>query len=315
MYIKIKHSKIQDTDLQNLGPFSAYSERSGELDFMGKIVLYADNGCDLDKDVLKTVKVKLFYMTTMIKGTTYIDRLTIDPPEFYKLLEEAGVTPTTSQVNIASMQAEFEAVMQEPDTEIIYVAFSGGLSGTYQTACIARDVVNPERITVIDSRGASVGYGLTVMRAAQAIAAGKSKEEVIAEINYNIKHMQHIFIVGNLEMLKRGGRVNAAAAALGDLLNIKLVLHISEGSIVPLEKVHGLKKAKKRILDIMEQRGQDLKHQTIGISYSQDIEGALEIKRMLEERFGSTKFLISEIGALIGSHVGAGTYAIFFLGQ
>lgn len=282
---------------------------------MGKIVLYADNGCDLDKDVLKTIGVKLFYMSTMIKGATYMDRLTIDPPEFYHLLEEAGVTPTTSQVNIVSMQVEFEAVMQEPHAEIIYVAFSGGLSGTYQAACIARDAVDPKRITVIDSRSASVGYGLTVMRAAQAIAAGKSKEEVIAEINFNIKYMQHIFIVGNLEMLKRGGRVNPAVAALGDLLNIKLILHIAEGNIVPLEKVHGLKKAKKRILDLMEQRGHDLKNQTIGISYSQDLEGALELKCMIEDRFGSTKFLISEIGALIGSHVGAGTYAVFFLNQ
>jgi len=282
---------------------------------MGRIALYADNGCDLDREVLETLGVKLFYMTTMIKGTTYIDRLTIDPPEFYHLLEEAGVTPTTSQVNIASMQAEFEAVMQEQDTEIIYVAFSGGLSGTYQTACIARDTVNPERITVIDSQSASVGYGLTVVRAAQAVAAGKNKEEVIAEINDNITRIQHFFIVGNLEMLKRGGRVNPAVAAIGDLLNIKLILHISNGNIVPMEKVHGLKKAKKRLLDIMEQRVYTLKNQTVGISYSKDLEGALEIKRMVEERFGSTQFLISEIGALIGSHVGAGTYALFFLSQ
>jgi DegV family protein with EDD domain len=282
---------------------------------MGKVVLYADNGCDLDKEVIQAYGIKMFYMTTLIKGETYIDRLTIDPPEFYKLLEETGVTPTTSQVNIASMQAEFEATMEEPDTEIIYVAFSGGLSGTYQTACIARDAIDPKRITVIDSLSASVGYGLTVVRAAQAIAAGKTKEQVIVEINDNIKHMQHTFIVGNLEMLKRGGRVNPAVAAIGDLLNIKLILHIAEGNIVPLDKVHGLKKAKKKLLDIMEQNGDDLKNQTIGISYSKDLEGALEIKRMVEERFGSTQFLISEIGALIGSHVGAGTYAVFFLSK
>lgn len=280
---------------------------------MGKIVLYADNGCDLDRDILEKAGVKLFYMTTMIKGKTYIDRLTIEPPQFYHLLEEAGVTPTTSQVNIASMQTEFQAVMQEPDTEIIYVAFSGGLSGTYQAACIARDEVNPERITVIDSQGASIGYGLTVVGAAEAIAAGQSKEQVIAGINFNIQHMQYIFIVGNLEMLKRGGRINPAVAALGDLLNIKLILHIPEGTILPLEKVHGLKKAKRRLLEIMEQRGHDLKNQTIGISYSQDLEGALEIKRMIETRFGTTKFLISEIGALIGAHVGAGTFSVFFL--
>jgi DegV family protein with EDD domain len=282
---------------------------------LGKIILYADNGCDLDKDVLEILGVKMFYMPTMIKGHTYIDRVDIEPREFYRLLEEPGVTPTTSQMNIALIQNEFEAVLKENDSEIIYIAFSGELSGTYQTACIARDMVDPERITVIDSRSASVGQGLTVIRAAQAIAAGKSKQEVIAEIENNISRIQHIFIVGNLEMLKRGGRINPAAAALGDFLNIKLILHFVDGRILPLEKVHGLKKAKKRLLDIIENRGDDIKNQTIGISYSKDIEGALEIKQMIEERFGSKDFVISEIGALIGSHVGAGTYSVFFLSK
>ncbi len=282
---------------------------------MGRIVLYADNACDLDKDVLAKYGIKLFYMTTMIKGRTYMDRLTISPPEFYQLLEEPGIVATTSQVNIASMQMEFEKVMLDSDVEIIYIAFSSGLSGTYQTACIARDMVNADRITVIDSRSASVGYGMTVLRAAQAVADNKSKEEIIADIYDNINRMQHIFIVGNFEMLKRGGRVNSATAMIGDLLNIKLILQIQDGKIVPLERAHGLKKAQKRFLEIMEQRGYDLKNQTIGISYSHDLDGALEVKRLVQERFGSTDFIISEIGALIGAHVGAGTYCVFFLAQ
>jgi DegV family protein with EDD domain len=278
-------------------------------------VLYADNGCDLDKDILDKYGINLFYMTTTIKGKTYADRLTISPSEFYQLLDEPGVVPTTSQVNIASMQAEFEKVMQDGDAEIIYIAFSSGLSGTYQSACVARDMVDPERITVIDSLGASVGYGLIVLRAAKAIAANKSKQEIIAEINDSISRMQYIFIVGNFEMLKRGGRINSAAAIIGDFLNIKLILQIVNGKIIPLEKVHGLKKAQKRFLDIMEERGFNLKNQTIGISYAHDLDGALTIKHLVEERFGCTDFVISEIGALIGAHVGAGTYCVFFLAK
>jgi len=280
---------------------------------MGRILLYADNGCDLDKDVMEKYGIRMFYMSVMIKGTTYLDRFDISPPEFYHLLEEPGVVPSTSQVNIASIQTEFEKVMQDCDVEIIYIAFSSGLSGCYQSACIARDTVNPERITVIDSRSASVGYGLTVIRAAKAIEAGKSKEEILAEVQDNINRMQHIFIVGNFEMLKRGGRVLAAAAVIGDFLNIKMILHLVNGKIVPLEKAHGLKKAKKRLLDLLEQRGCDLQNQTIGISYSQDFEGALEIRDLVDERFGCRDFIISEIGALIGSHVGAGTFSLFFL--
>ncbi len=280
---------------------------------MGKIRIYADNACDLDRSLLDQYDITLLYITVTVKGRTYRDRMDLDPVDFYKMLEEPGVLPTTAQINPTEYQAEFEKVLQASDDEIIYIAFSSGLSGTYQSACIARDMVDPQRITVIDSQSASVGYGLTVLRAAQAVQAGRSKAEVINEIEDNIKRMQHIFIVGNFEMLKRGGRVNAAAAALGNLLNIKLILHFVDGHIVPLEKVHGLKKAKKRMLEIMEERGYDLKNQLIGINHANDLEGALLIKELIQEKYGCQKFVISEIGATIGSHVGAGTYSVFFL--
>jgi DegV family protein with EDD domain len=280
---------------------------------MGKIRLYADNACDLDTDFLEQLQVKMFYMPVTIKDETYRDRLSISPPEFYRLIAEPGVVPTTAQITPVDFQEEFERVITESDDEIIYIAFSSALSGTYQSACVARDMIDPQRITVIDSRSASVGYGLTVIRAAHDIAAGKSKAEVIAGIDDNIARIQHIFIVGNFDMLKRGGRISAASAALGNLLNIKLIAHFVEGKIHPLEKSHGIKKAKKRMLEIMEERGYQLSEQLIGINHSNDPEGALEIKGLIQERFGCREFVISEIGAAIGSHVGAGTYSVFFL--
>lgn len=277
------------------------------------IHLYADNACDLDLDYLNSLSVKLFHMPVTIKDNTYRDRLTINPPEFYRLISEPGVMPTTAQITPGEFQTEFEKIISETEDDIIYIAFSSALSGTYESACLARDLVDPKRITVIDSKSASVGYGLTVIRAAQAIAAGKSKDEVIAEIEDSIRRIQHLFIVGNFDMLKRGGRVSSTSAALGNLLNIKLLLHFVDGAIVPLEKVHGFKKARRRMLEIMEERGSNLADQLIGINHSNDYEGALELKSLIEERFGCKNFVISEIGAAIGSHVGAGTLSVFFL--
>lgn len=280
---------------------------------MAAIRLYADSACDLDRAVLEEMGVGTFCLTTTINGRTYRDRLDIQPPDFYHMISHPGVMPITSQCNPSDFEGEFQRVMDESDDEIIYIAFSSGLSGTYQSGCIARDNINPQRITVIDSLSASVGYALTVIRAAKAIADGKSKAEVIAEINDNLNRMQHIFIVGNFEMLKRGGRVSAVAAAVGNLLNIKMICHFVNGKIVPLEKTHGLKKAKKRLLELMSDRGTDLAEQTIGISYSADYEGALEIKHLIEEEYGCRDFVVSEVGSVIGSHVGAGTYSVFFL--
>lgn len=280
---------------------------------MAAIRLYADSACDLDRDLREQLGIGLFPLTVTIKERTYQDRLDLAPPDFYKMIAHPDVVPVTSQATPAVFEQEFQRVIDESDDDIIYIAFSSGLSGTYQSACIIRDAINPERITVIDSLGASVGYGLTVIRAARAIAAGKSKAEVIAEIHDNIRRMQHIFIVGNFDMLKRGGRVNAAAAAIGNLLNIKMICQFVDGKIVPLEKVHGLKKAKRRMLEIMEERGSDLANQLIGINHSADYEGAVEIRHLIENEFKCKDFVISEIGAAIGSHVGAGTYSVFFL--
>ena len=278
------------------------------------IRLYADNACDLDRELIEELGVKLFYISTTINDQTYYDRLDLEPGEFYKMISQPGVVPTTAQIPPGVFQEEFEKALADNDDELIYIAFSSGLSGTYQSACLARDMVDPKRITVIDSLSASVGYGLTVVRAARARAAGKGKEEIISEIQDNIAHIQHIFIVGNFEMLKRGGRISAAAATLGNLLSIKLICHFVDGKIHPLEKVHGEKKAKRRLLEIMAERGQGLSEQLIGINHSNDYKGALEIKHLIEERFGCREFVVSEIGAVIGSHVGAGTYSVFFLG-
>lgn len=282
---------------------------------MPDIRIYADSSCDLDQDLLDELGVKTFHLSVAIKDKIYRDRLNISPGRFYQLIAEPGILPTTSQVTPNEYQREFSKVINESDAEIIYIAFSSGLSGTYQSACVARDMLAPERITIIDTKSASVGYGLTVINAARAVKAGKSKAEVIAVIEDNIARMQHIFVVGNFEMLKRGGRISATSAAIGSFLNIKLIAHLADGKILPLEVAHGLKKAKKRLLDIMESRGDKLSEQLIGICYSADYEGALEIKDMIEERFGCRKFVISEIGAVIGSHVGAGTYSVFFLSK
>lgn len=281
---------------------------------MANIRIMADNACDLDQDILQNLGVELFHMPVTIHNTDYRDRLDITPTEFYRLLAETGAMPCTAQINPMDFSRRFREILEQSDDDIIYIAFSSGLSGTYQAACVAREDVDPDRITVIDSQSASVGFGLTVIKAAEAVQSGQSKEEVLAIISDNIKRIQHIFVVGNFDMLKRGGRVSATAAAIGNLLNIKLILHFVDGKIVPLEKTRGLKKARKRMLDIMEERGYRLQDQLIGINYSVDFDGANELKDAVGQRFGCDQFVISEIGAAIGSHVGAGTYSVFFLG-
>lgn len=281
---------------------------------MSKIRIMADNGCDLDLELLDRLGVEIFHMPVTIDQVTYRDRLDLLPPEFFRMLKEARTLPATAQITPAVFGMRFQEIMQQSDDDIIYIAFSSGLSGTFQSACMAGSEINPERITVIDSKSASVGYGLTVIRAAEAVCSGKSKEEVLEAINDNIARIRHEFVVGDFEMLKRGGRVSATTAALGNLMNVKLILHFVDGRIVPREKIHGMKKARKRLLDIMDERGYELENHLIGINYSVDYEGARELRDLIRERWGCQRFVISEIGAAIGAYVGAGTHSVFYLG-
>jgi DegV family protein with EDD domain len=209
--------------------------------------------------------------------------------------------------------------LAESNQSGIYIAFSSQLSGTYQTAVMIRDQVKEEHpaldLTIIDSKCASLGYGLVVMKAAELLQNGGSKEEIIAASRFHSEHMEHLFTVEDLEYLAKGGRVSKASAFLGGLLNIKPLLHVEDGKLVPIEKLRGKKKLLKRILDLMEERGEDLSNQVIAISHGDDEEIALEMKKLIQEKFSPKDVYISIIGCAIGSHTGTGTLAIFFLNE
>src|SRR5699024_3707474 len=198
----------------------------------------------------------------------------------------------------------------------LYIAFSSELSGTYQSATIAAQEVQEEypdwQLKMIDTKCASFGGGLVVLKAAQLAQESKSLEEITANARYYADHMEHIFTVDELEYLQRGGRVSKSAAFIGTLLKIKPILHVDQGKLVPLEKVCGSKKVFNRILDMMDERGTDFKNQTIGISHGDDLERANQLADMIKERFEVKDVLIRMVGATIGAHSGPGTIALFF---
>ena len=125
--------------------------------------------------------------------------------------------------------------------------------------------------------------------------------------------MEHIFAVGHFDMLKKGGRVSTAQAVMGTLLNVKPILQFSDGSIIPYDKVRGEKAIIKKMIDTMTERGYDLENQIIGMNFSETDELCMQLKEEIAKTFGIKEFVISEIGAAIGSHVGGGTTSVFFL--
>lgn len=144
---------------------------------------------------------------------------------------------------------------------------------------------------------------------------GASKEDILKRVDFLMNHMEHIFTVADLQYLVRGGRLSKVAGFIGGLLNIKPILNVEEGKLVPLEKVRGKKKVLGRIVDIMEERGKKLKGQTIGITHGDDLETAEALKALITERFGCEVFIVNTIGAAIGAHTGPGVITLFFLNE
>lgn len=276
--------------------------------------IIADSASDLNKEDFSSLGITRVSLSVILDDQTYSDGENIEPIYVYDEMR-SGKSPKTSQVTPDQFERVFKdyAKKNEP---CLYLAFSSALSGTYQSATIARQAVLDEYpdadIRVVDTLSASFGYGLVVREAARLANEGHTLDEVVAQSSYYAEHMEHIFTVDDLEYLYRGGRVSKTAAFMGTLLKIKPILHVSEGKLIPLEKIRGTKKAYKRLLDMMEERSVDLKDQIIGISHSDCLENAEMLADEIKSRFHVKTVDIRMIGAAIGSHTGPGTIAIFF---
>ncbi|TMN23083.1 DegV family protein [Lentibacillus cibarius] len=278
-------------------------------------VILADSACDLSEEHYKALNIKMVPLMVQLNGQEYKDGQEIMPKSVYKAMRE-GEIPKTSQVSPQTFKTIFTSYA-EAKQPLVYLAFSSGLSGTYQTAKMMEQEVKetwPEaELHVIDTKCASIGYGLVILRAAQLAKGGASTGEIIETAKYHADHMEHVFTVDDLDYLYRGGRVSKTAAFVGSLLNVKPILHVEDGKLVPLEKIRGSKKLLKRMLAIMETRGTDLSNQTIGISHGDDLATAEKLASMIKEKFGTDDILIEMVGSTIGAHAGPGTLALFFL--
>jgi DegV family protein with EDD domain len=281
------------------------------------VKIMADSACDLPLHFYEENGAILFPLKVQIDGTEYEDLKTIQPRQVYDAIR-AGNLPKTSQASPAGFKEVFTELAKNKQAGI-YIAFSSELSGTYQTAVMISEQVKEEYpeldLTIVDTKCASLGHGLVVLEAAKLANENHSKEEILNDIHFRIQHMEHLFSVDDLDHLAKGGRVSKASAFVGGLLNIKPLLNVEDGKLVPIEKLRGKKKLLRRIVELMKERGEGFENQVVGISNADDEETANEIKAMIIQELNPKEVVITSIGAAIGSHVGPGALAIFFLNK
>ena len=279
------------------------------------IKILADSASDLTVEDCQKYNIEFLPLTVQLDGEEYEDGVTISPKEVYDAMRD-GKAPKTAQVSPQLFKDSFEKHVQEGNT-VIYLAFSSELSGTYQGAKLMEQEVKENHpdanLHIIDTKCASLGYGLVVLRAAELANNGASVDEILAASKHNAEHMEHIFTVDDLEYLYRGGRVSKTAAFVGTLLKIKPLLHVEDGKLIPLEKIRGSKKVYKRMLEIMDERGMDLSGQRIGITHGDALDVAESIADMFREKWNVKDVKINMVGSAVGAHAGPGTIAVFFL--
>ena len=279
--------------------------------------ILADSGCDLPLHYLEENHVTLFPLKVLLNNQEYEDLLTIESKTIFNAIR-SGQVPKTSQVSPVLFEETFTD-MALHNEEGIYIAFSSQLSGTYQTAVMMYEQVKEKypdfNLTIIDSKCASLGCGLIVREAVRLSNDDATHEEIVKRANFLSSHMEHLFTVEDLDYLAKGGRVSKASAFLGGLLNIKPLLNVEDGKLVPIEKIRGKKKLMNRIIEVMKERGVRFEEQTVGISHADVETTALEMKQLIQTELHAKEVTITEIGGVIGSHTGPGTIAIFFLNE
>jgi DegV family protein with EDD domain len=278
---------------------------------MKKTVIITDTSSDLPEEIKTNYPIKILQMAVSSKDKPEMDISDISDKEFYDLMRKNKILPTTSQVTVNTYMQVFKECLEQ-DTVSIVLGLSSKLTSSYESAVLAKENLKADDVIVIDSKCASFGLGLVVYRAAKMSKDGAGPEDIAEDARFYAKHMEHIFTVGSLDHLKRGGRISAAQAFVGGLLNIKPVLHFVDGAIHPLEKVRGRKNVVKRMVEIMGERGVNLENQLVGISHGDNEELALELADAVKKEFKVEDIMMSWIGPVVGSHSGPGTVALFF---
>lgn len=287
---------------------------------MNKFVIITDTTADLPKDYLEKNEVDLLALSFQMEGKEYSGDEPIDIKDFYNKMR-SGLMSTTAQVNPERAKTKFEEYLKQ-GCDVLYIAFSSGLSGTYNNTRILSMELNEKykenKVVVIDSLSASLGEGLLVNKAVELKRAGKSIDEVARWIEENKLNVCHYFTVDDLNHLYRGGRVSKVAAVLGTLIEVKPILHVdNEGKLIPISKVRGRKKSLTSLVDSMEELMGSYKSQNeiVFISHGDAQEDAQAVADKIKERFGIESFLINYVGPTIGAHSGPGTIALFFMGE
>ncbi len=280
--------------------------------------ILTDSCCDFPQEMYDALNLSMVPLTVSFRDQLQDDRNDDSLKEMYNGFR-AGETAKTSAVNPDRWAKAMEPMLEKGE-DILVMVFSSGLSTTYQSAVIAANEMMEKypgrKILVADTLSASLGQGLLTWYTCKKRDEGLTLEELHAWVEENKLHLCHWFTVDDLMYLKRGGRVSATTALVGTMLQIKPVMHMDdEGRLINMAKARGRRSAIDALAKKVGELGEGFDNSTMFISHGDCLEDAKYLETLLREKYGAKEVLISYVGAVIGSHSGPGTLALFFMGK
>ncbi|MFJ7858071.1 DegV family protein [Peribacillus sp. NPDC097264] len=270
-----------------------------------KTAVVTDSTAYIPKEMRERLHIHMMPLNVIFSNEAYREEVDITADEFYEEVKKQEKLPTTSQPPIGLFVEKFEELKQNYD-DVISIHLSSGISGTYQGAIAAGDMVEGIRVHAFDSEISCMVQGLYVLEAAQMALDDKSADEIMARLREMKQSVRAYFMADDLSHLQRGGRLSSAQALIGSLLQVKPLLHFVDKVIVPFEKIRTRKKAMKRIADLLgEDAASGLPYRAV-IIHAKREEEATEWKTELEARFPNVEFSLGYFGPVIGTHLGEG---------
>lgn len=279
---------------------------------MSKIQIITDSMIDVPKNIVEKHNIIVMPLTIIFGDKEYRDGVDLTNAQFYEKLSQTEELPKTSQISPNTFMQVFEKALGE-GKEVLCINGSSRASGTHQSAIIAKNSLESDKIQVFDTMGLSFGGGMFVYEAAEMAEDGKSLGEIMDRLNKIKLKVDHIFTVDTLEYLKKGGRLNPMKATIATMLNIKPILTVAEGLVEPLDKVRGSKKVVGKMIELAKQRGNNFENKVVGISHAICPEALAVLKEQVLKELNPKEVVVTEIGCTIGTHAGPGTLAIFYI--
>lgn len=285
---------------------------------MSDYTIITDSATDMPKEIIEKYNLHVIPTPVVIEGVDYFDGETVFPQEFYQKQRD-NVEISTYHINTHMFKEHFRPYAERRET-VVYVCFSTGLAGTFNAARMAKEELLEEfpdwDITIVDSKCASIGFGLLVYYALVMQEHGADRDTVVEALEYHREHMKHLFTVETLEYLYKGGRLSRASMVVGGVLDIKPIIHTDEnGSLQAVEKVRGRHKSLKRLVDMIGEQCQNPGEQLFGTCHGDDYETMKQVQDMLREAYGNVSFIENYVGCAIGAHTGTGIIGIVFLDE